>query len=76
MIFEAWVEETVKAHFAATIGLPCAAIASLLLVVILEINAGRIEFKVYGVEFKGASGPTVLWVLCFLAITLAIKSLW
>ena len=76
MIREEWVEELVKQHFAATIGLPSAALAALLLVTILEINAGKIEFKAYGLEFKGASGPIVMWVFCFLAIALAIRWLW
>jgi hypothetical protein len=76
MIHEEWVEELAKQHFAAAIGLPCAALAALLLVTILEINAGRIEFKALGLEFKGAAGPIVMWVLCFLAIAGAIRLLW
>lgn len=76
MIYEEWVEEIAKQHFAAAIGLPCAALAALLLVTILEINAGRIEFKAYGLEFKGAAGPIVMWVLCFIAIAGAIRLLW
>ena len=76
MIHEEWVEEIAKQHFAAAIGLPCAALAALLLVTILEINAGRIEFKAYGLEFKGAAGPIVMWVLCFIAIAGAIRLLW
>lgn len=76
MVREQWVEELVKQHFAATIGLPSAALAALLLVTILEINAGRIEFKAVGFEFKGAAGPIVMWVLCFLSIAAAIRLLW
>jgi hypothetical protein len=76
MIHREWIEQLAKDHFAATIGLPCAALAALLLVTILEMNAGRIQFKVFGFEFKGAAGPIVMWVLCFLAIAAAIKLLW
>jgi ethanolamine transporter EutH len=76
MIHEQWIEELAKEHFAAMIGLPCAALAALLLVTILEINTGKIEFKVIALEFKGAAGPIILWVFCFLAITAAIKALW
>lgn len=76
MVHEEWVEDTARQHFAAAIGLPCAALAALLLVTILEINAGRIEFKAFGFEFKGAAGPIVMWVFCFLAITAAIRALW
>jgi len=76
MVREHWVEEIAKEHFAATIGLPSAALGSLLLVTILEISAGQIELKGFGVEFKGAAGPIIMWVLCFLAIAAAIKLLW
>jgi hypothetical protein len=63
-------------HFAATIGLPCAGLAALCIVVALENTSGPIEFEGLGFKFKGASGPIVLWVVCFLAITAAIKILW
>lgn len=76
MIYEEWVEQLAKEHFAAMVGLPCAALASLLLVIILEINAGKIQFKALGFEFKGAAGPIVMWICCFLAIAVAIKILW
>jgi hypothetical protein len=76
MVREEWVEEMVKEHFAATIGLPSGALAALLLVTIFEINAGRVEFKVIGFEFKGAAGPIVMWVVCFLAIAISIRMLW
>jgi hypothetical protein len=63
-------------HFAATIGLPCAALASLLVVIVLEGTVGPIQLKGLGFEFKGAAGPIVFWLLCFLAITFAIHLLW
>jgi hypothetical protein len=44
--YEAWVIELARAHFAATVGSPFAALAALCLVVILEINIGKIEIKV------------------------------
>lgn len=76
MIHEEWVEDLAKEHFAATVGLPCAALAALLLVTIFEISAGRIEFKAFQLEFKGAAGPIAMWVFCFLAISAAIRVLW
>lgn len=63
-------------HFPATFGLPSAALMALCIVVFLESTSGDIQFKALGFEFHGASGPIVLWVLCFLAITAAIKLLW
>jgi hypothetical protein len=63
-------------HFAATVGLPSAALAGLCIVIFLESASGPIEFEGLGFKFKGASGPIVLWVFCILAIAAAIKLLW
>jgi len=63
-------------HFAATIGLPLSGLASLSLVLFLKYSTGPLEFEGLGFKFKGASGPVVLWVLCFLSIAGAIKLLW
>ena len=71
-----WVSEIVKEHFAATIGLPLAAIGALCVVLLLGFTEGPIEFSALGFSFSGAAGPIVFWVLCFLAIALAIKILW
>ena len=65
-----------EAHFPVTIGLPLAAVISLLLILVLRETAGKLEFEALGFKFRGASGPVVLWVLCYLAITLSIKLLW
>lgn len=63
-------------QFVAVVGLPSAALASLFLVMFLEQTSGPIEFEGLGFKFKGASGPVVLWVFCFLAIVASIKLLW
>ena len=63
-------------HFAAVIGLPMAAIASLFIVLVLEYVSGQIEFEIQGVKFKGAAGQIVFWIFCFLSIVLSIKLLW
>ena len=76
MFMDPAVFEVAVAHFAATVGLPSAAIAALCIVVFLESASGPIEFEGLGFRFKGASGPIVLWVFCFLAIAAAIKLLW
>lgn len=70
-----WMKVSLE-HFPSVIGLPSAALLSLLIVLVLKAAAGPLEFKVPGFEFKGASGPIVLWVVCFLAITWAIRFLW
>jgi hypothetical protein len=64
-------------HFAAIVGLPFAGFAALGLVLLLESRSDQpLEFKAIGFEFKGASGPIVLWALCFLAIVISIKLMW
>ena len=76
MIQGTWLIEIAQKQFAATIGLPFAALAALCLVLILEFRAGKIEFEGFGFKFRGASGPIILWVMSFLAIAAAIKMLW
>lgn len=71
-----WIVHIAKEHFAAIVGLPSAAIASLFVVSIFEITAGPIRFDGLGFKFEGASGPIILWVICFLSIAGAIKWIW
>jgi hypothetical protein len=71
-----WLLDIARTHFAATIGLPFDALASFAIVTILESTAGPLEFEGLSFKFKGASGPAVLWIVCFSVIALAIKALW
>lgn len=71
-----WVLKAAKEHFAAVVGLPGVAVASLFVVSIFEFTAGPIEFEGLGFKFKGASGPIVLWAICFLVISGCVKLLW
>jgi len=48
---------------------------SLLIVLTLRFTVGPIEFEGLGFKFRGASGPVVLWVLCFLAIVAGLMLL-
>jgi hypothetical protein len=68
--------EVAKQHFAAVIGLPMAAVASLFVVLVLRISSGPIEFEGASFKFKGAAAPIVFWLFCFLGIAAAIKLLW
>ena len=63
-------------HSPAMIGVPWAGGAAFIVVLVLRSSFGRVEFNVLGFEFKGGSGPIVMWVLCFLAEVAAIKVLW
>jgi ABC-type uncharacterized transport system fused permease/ATPase subunit len=67
--------ELVHAKMTLVVGLPLAALTAFSLVVILESQSGSIEVKAFGFEFRGASGPIVMWVLCFLSLVTAIKVL-
>jgi hypothetical protein len=64
-------------HFSAIMGLPIAAIASLFIVLVCEVG-GREKMKIQalGFKFEGASSQVILWVVCFLAIAVAIRVLW
>jgi len=68
--------EVVQNHFMAVIGLPMAGILALWVVTILRSQSGPIEFEAVGFKFRGASGPVVLWIACFLSIAIAIRLLW
>lgn len=69
--------ELAMKHVQAFIGLPMAAICSLVLVSVLQQRSGEgISFKGLSFEFTGPSGEVVLWVLCFFTISLSIKMLW
>jgi hypothetical protein len=70
------LDSITKAHASAMIGIPWAGGAAFIVVLVLRTSFGAINFKVLGVEFKGASGPIVVWVLCFLVEVSAIKLLW
>jgi hypothetical protein len=64
-------------HFPAVVGLPMAGVASLFIVMVCKIVSGeKLAFSALGFKFEGASGPIALWVMCFLAMTLAIFMLW
>ena len=70
-----WVNMA-KEHASAAIGLPVATIAAFMLVSVLQVTNGKIEFEGLGFKFRGASGPVVLWIACFIILVSGIKLLW
>jgi hypothetical protein len=48
---------------------------STFIVLFLKYSAGPIEFEGLTFRFKGASGPVVLWALCFLVIVIGLSTL-
>lgn len=70
-------DDLYKRNFIVIVGLPLAACAALALVVFLEqAQEGPLEFSGLSFQFKGASGPVVLWVFCYLALVSSFKLLW
>lgn len=63
-------------HFPATVGLPAAAAGAFVICALFRTAEGKIRFAALGLRFEGASGPIIMWVLCFLAIAVAIRILW
>jgi hypothetical protein len=68
--------QVIDSHTSAIFGVPWACGVATVVVSTLRSSVGKIEFKVLGAEFQGASGPAAMWVICFLAQTLAIRVLW
>lgn len=71
-----WFITVLEKQFAATMAVPLSAIGSVCIILMLKATAGPIEFEGLGFKFRGASGPIVLWVLCFLSMILAVHLLW
>ena len=63
-------------HYVAIVGLPAAGAAAFVLVFLFRQTSGPIEIEAFGTKFRGATGPLVLWNLCFLSMAAAIKMVW
>ncbi|MGE8098122.1 hypothetical protein [Pseudomonas fluorescens] len=74
--YDARFNEVLYGHMAAAIGVPLAALTALTLVLALEQVSGEVELEAWGLKFKGASGPIIMWVLCFLTLIAGVKALW
>ena len=71
-----WLIKLTRSNYAALVGVPMSAVTAFCIVSLLKVTSGPIEFEALGFKFRGASGPIVLWVLCFLAIVVAFRVLW
>ena len=59
----------INPSFVPFMGVGFSVIVAFAIVLTLKYATGEsIEFKLFGNEWKGASGPILLWVVCFLAI--------
>jgi hypothetical protein len=71
-----WQSDISAVHFFAIFGAPFqtsfAIFCALFVVLLLRFSTGPIEFELWGFKFRGASGPLVMWILCFLAIIVGL----
>jgi hypothetical protein len=76
-ISPSWFLSLLTQHPGGTLGVAIAAISAFSVVAVLDVMArDPLEIKVLGFELKGAAGPVVLWVMCFLVIVLGGHVLW
>jgi hypothetical protein len=74
---DGWLVSIINEQYAATVGVPLSAITAFCIVTLLNvISKGDIEFSFLGLSFKGASGPVILWVICFLTVVFGFSMLW
>lgn len=76
-ISPSWFLSLLTQHPGGTLGVAIAAISAFSVVAVLDVIArDPLEIRVLGFELKGAAGPVVLWVVCFLVIVLGGHVLW
>jgi hypothetical protein len=63
-------------HFATIFGLPAAAAASMLIVLVTRAVSGPMSVSFLGLNFRGAASEAIMWVICFLAISYAVQATW
>jgi len=74
---KSWFLDMILAHPSGTIGIAISAISAFSVVTVLDVFArDPIEIRFWQFEVKGAAGPVILWVLCFLALVLGGEVLW
>jgi hypothetical protein len=71
-----WRSKLLENHFPAVIGLPVAAAGAFIIVTLFRQAAGPIKIRGWGLDIEGAGGPVLLWVVCFIAISVAIWMTW
>lgn len=60
-------------YFRGAVGIPSAIIAAVTIVTLLASSIrGDFTIKLWGLTLEGPSAPITMWVVCFLALTLAL----
>jgi len=77
VIPDSWFLQMIREHPAGTLGVAMGAISAFSVVAVLNVFArDPIEIRFFQFELRGAAGPVVLWVVCFLAFVLGAEVLW
>lgn len=70
------IREIVTRQIRVFVLFPAGGLFALLIVALFQQASGPIKIKAPGVEFEGASGPIIFWILCLLVIIYGISQLW
>lgn len=77
LIPDSWFLRLVIEHPGGTIGIAISAMSAFSVVAVLDVlSRDPLEIKFLGFELKGAAGPVLLWVVCFLALVAGGSALW
>jgi tetrahydromethanopterin S-methyltransferase subunit E len=72
-----WGLDMIRDHYAAIVGLPSAAAAAFIIVTLFrQVVAEPIKLGALGLTVEGAGGPVLLWVICFMALAIALRMIW
>jgi hypothetical protein len=63
-------------HFLAIVGIPVSGVTAVAVVQFFRGLHGPIEIEIAGSRFRGATGPVILWIFCFLATVHGMNLLW
>ena len=74
---DSWLLQMIRGHPVGTMGVGACAISAFSVVAVLDVlSRDPIEIRFFQFQLKGAAGPVVLWVLCFLTIVAGFHILW
>jgi hypothetical protein len=80
LVFTDWIKPEVRSilleHFRTIVALPAAGVFALLVVSLLQIQSGNVEFDALGFKLKGAAGPILMWIVAYVAIAITIYVNW
>lgn len=70
-----YFNSAINSSFFPIVGAVFSAALSFTLVLTLEYATGAIKIHILSISFEGASGPIILWCLCFFVITYGLHLL-